>query len=227
MSDRGISTVADLAGKRIGVPHGSVGEFYLGRFLGLNGVRLTDVTLVDLRPAQLEGALADGSIDAAIIWNLDRETLQDRYGSTAAIWPAQSGQPTFGVMTGRNDWIDGHGAAIEKALRSIGEAEEYAVDHPAEARAIVQRRLNATDAHMAAAWPRHQFALSLDESLVAAMEDEARWMIANNMTNATALPDVGEYIDTAALGQVRPESVRINWLRRRNHDDRARYGTRP
>ncbi len=39
------------------------------------------------------------------------------------------------------------------------------------------------------------------------MEDEARWMIANNMTNATAFTDVGEYIDTTALERVRPESV--------------------
>jgi len=210
MNDRGIRTTSDLAGKRIGVHHESIGEFYLGRFLGLNGIRLDDVTLVDLSPAQLEGALADGTIDAAIIWNLDRQTIQQRFGSTTAIWPAQGDQPTFGVLAGRNDWIDGHGTAIGKALRAIGEAEEYAVGHPAEARAILQRRrLNTTNAHMAAAWSDHRFAVSLDQSLVVATNDEGRWMIANNMTNATAIPDFRGYISTEGLEQVKPEAVRI------------------
>jgi hypothetical protein len=34
-------------------------------------------------------------------------------------------------------------------------------------------------------------------------------MIANNLTNATAIPDFGEYVDTTALEQVRPDSVNI------------------
>jgi len=209
MNDRGIRTTSDLAGKRIGVHHESIGEFYLGRFLGLNGVRLGDVTLVDLSPAQIEGALAHGTIDAAIIWNLDRQTIQQRFGSTAAAGPARAPQPTFGVLAGRNDWIDGHGTAIAQCLRSIGEAEEYAVGHPAEARAIVQRRLNATDAHMAEAWPDHRFALSLDQSLLTAMEDEGRWMIANNLTNATAVRDLRDHLYTDGVEAVRPGSAKI------------------
>ena len=36
------------------------------------------------------------------------------------------------------------------------------------------------------------------------MDDEARWMIANNLTNATAPPEFREYVDTTALAKVRP-----------------------
>jgi NitT/TauT family transport system substrate-binding protein len=50
--DRGISAISDLKGKRIGVGLGTITEFYLGRFLALHGMKLQDVTLVDVKPAQ-------------------------------------------------------------------------------------------------------------------------------------------------------------------------------
>jgi NitT/TauT family transport system substrate-binding protein len=58
-------------------------------------------------------------------------------------------------------------------------------------------------------WQEHQFSLSLDQSLITAMEDEARWMITNNLTNATAIPDFRNYIYTKGLNNVKPESVNI------------------
>jgi ABC-type nitrate/sulfonate/bicarbonate transport system substrate-binding protein len=209
MKDRGIQSIPDFAGKKIGVSHGSIGEFYLGRFLNLHGLDLKDVTLADVKPAQIERALAGKSIDAAVIWTIDPETVEEQFGSNAVIWPAQSSQLTFGIMTGRSTWIDEHEAATGKLLHSIDDAEQYAVNHPTEARGIVQRRLNATDAHMAAVWPQHHLSLTLDQSLVTAMEDEGRWMIANNMTEEKTVPDFMEFINTKSLERIKPGAVRI------------------
>ena len=50
--------MADLKGKRIGVALQTIAEFYLGRFLALNGIGLPEVTLVDVKPAQFVDALA-------------------------------------------------------------------------------------------------------------------------------------------------------------------------
>jgi NitT/TauT family transport system substrate-binding protein len=58
-------------------------------------------------------------------------------------------------------------------------------------------------------WQQNQYSLTLDQSLVSAMEDEARWMIANNMTNATAVPDFRKNIYTDGLAKVKPGSVNI------------------
>jgi NitT/TauT family transport system substrate-binding protein len=57
--------------------------------------------------------------------------------------------------------------------------------------------------------PDHQFALSLDQSLVLAMEDEGRWMINNNLTNAEKLPDFRNYIYPEGLMQVKPDAVNV------------------
>jgi hypothetical protein len=42
-----------------------------------------------------------------------------------------------------------------------------------------------------------------------AMEDEARWMIANYLTNETAVPDFRKYMYTEGLNTVKPGSVHI------------------
>ena len=57
--------------------------------------------------------------------------------------------------------------------------------------------------------PQNQFALSLDQSLVAAMEDEARWMITKNLTSEKSVPDFLKYIYMDGLKAVEPEAVRI------------------
>lgn len=87
--------------------------------------------------------------------------------------------------------------------------EEYIIQHPAEAKIIVQKRLNFDDAYMASIWPDYQFSLSLDQSLILAMEDEARWMINNNLTSERTVPDFLDYIYSDGFNTIRPESVNI------------------
>jgi NitT/TauT family transport system substrate-binding protein len=62
---------------------------------------------------------------------------------------------------------------------------------------------------MAAVWPENHFSLSLDQSLILAMEDEARWMIKNNLTSERTIPDFRDYIYTNGLSTVKPWSVSI------------------
>jgi len=41
------------------------------------------------------------------------------------------------------------------------------------------------------------------------MEDEARWMIKNNLTAGKTVPDFGNYIYVDALKAIKPEAVNI------------------
>jgi ABC-type nitrate/sulfonate/bicarbonate transport system substrate-binding protein len=208
--DRGIGTAGDLRGKRVGTAVGTIAEFHLVRYLDLHGMTLADITLVDLEtPAEWMNATADGDVDAISIAQPYVNAARDRLGENAVVWPLQSSQPLFALVIATDDWIETHPDPARRFLASLVEAEAYVAAHPAEARAIVQRRLDLDPGYMDTLWRQNRFSLSLDQSLVAAMEDEARWMIANNLTNATAIPDFGEYIDTTALEQVRPGSVRI------------------
>lgn len=209
LKGRGIANTTDLRGKKIGVARGTNGEFFLGRFLTLHGMSMSDVTPVDVQPARFVSAIGAGETDAIICWEPYASDIRGRMGDQLVVWPAQGGQPTYGVIIVRNDWIARHPELAERFLRSLDAAEKYLTTHPAESRAIVKRHTNFSEAYMAVLWPENHFSLSLDQSLVLAMEDEARWMIANNMTNATAVPDFGNYIYTEGLDSVKPGSVNI------------------
>ncbi len=208
--DRGIRNFSDLKGKRVGTTIGTVAEFHLGRFLTLHGMTLGDITLVDVKtPDGWVNAVAEGEIDAISTAQPYANAACVRLGDNAVFWPAQSGTPVFSLVASTDEWIAGHPVQAERFLESLVQAEEYTIMHPAEARAIVQKRLNLDAGYMDTVWEQNQFSVSLDQSLVLAMEDEARWMIRNNLTNATSVPDFRHYIHTESMETVRPGSVNI------------------
>ena len=102
-----------------------------------------------------------------------------------------------------------HPDVVSHFLKALAQAEEYTVNHPAGAQAIIQKQININSSLMAEKWSSHQFSLSLDQSLVATMEDETRWMIANNLTNQTVVPDFLNYIYIEGLNSAEPESVNL------------------
>jgi ABC-type nitrate/sulfonate/bicarbonate transport system substrate-binding protein len=207
--DRGIETITDLAGKRIGVPSQTIGDFYISRFLELHGLNTSRVTVVNVPPAQALEAIMNGSVDAIANNQPYIEAIINQLGTNAVSWNIQTDQPLFGIFVGKNDWISQNPELIRRFLNSIEQANEYIVNHPAEAKSVLQKRFGYTDAYLALVWPEHNFSLSLDQSLILAMEDEARWMISNNLTTEKTVPNFLNYISEDALKAVKPEAVKI------------------
>jgi len=208
--DRGILNPRDLRGKRIGTAAGSIAEFHLGRFLAIHGLGMQDIRYVSVKtPPETSDAVVNGTLDAAVLAQPYADQARDRLGENAISWPAQSDQPLYALVVSTDGWIAGHPEQITRFLRALAEAEAYTSAHPAEAKAIVRQRLGLDPGYMDTVWQQNQFSLSLDQSLVLAMEDEARWMIANNLTNATSVPDFRDYLYPDDLEAVKPGSVNI------------------
>ncbi len=206
--DRGITKISDLKGKRIGVALKTINEFYLGRFLALNDMNMRNVTLVDVAPADYLKAIAGSDVDALIAW----QPYIDRVGKEVngiIVWPAQSSQAAFGLLVSSSTWVTRHTRTVQGLLESLREAEDYVVHHPDKARDIVRKRLNYEDSYVASVWPQHHFTLSLEQTLVIAMKDEAQWMISNNLTGENTIPDFLNYISIDGLKAVKPEAVNI------------------
>jgi ABC-type nitrate/sulfonate/bicarbonate transport system substrate-binding protein len=208
--DRGIAIPEDLKGKRIGTAAGSIAEFHLGRFLSLHGLGINDVRYVSGKmPPETTDDVVNGNLDAAVLAQPYADLARVRLGENGIVWPAQNRQPLYALVVSTEGWIAGHPEETARFIRALAEAEDYMNAHPAEAGAIVQRRLMLDPAYMDAVRRQNQFSLTLDQSLVTAMEDESRWMIANNLTNVTEIPDFRSYLYTDGLESVRPGSVNI------------------
>jgi len=207
--DRGIQNVADIKAKKIGVPLKTAAEFYLGRFLELNGMSLPQADFINVAPPQAVDALANGDVDAVIAWQPGVKTIEDRLGDGVVKWSAQSGQAAYCLVVSKERWAKRDPERVKRFLKSLAQAEGYLLRHPDEARAIVQRRARYDDAVMATIWKEHQLSLSLDQSLILAMEDQARWMIKNTLTGAKDTPDFLDFIYEGALAAVKPGAVNI------------------
>ncbi len=207
--DRGISTVSDLKGKKIGVLRNGAAEFYLGRYLNLHGIDLNEVTLVNEQFAQSVISINNGNIDATLLPEPQAYIIQKNLGDNAVVWPAQSGQSLFMTLSCTPDTIQKNPEVIERLLRSLLQAEEFARANPNEAKAIVQKKMKYDPAYMEKIWPDHRFTLTFDQSLIIAMEDESRWLMKNNLTDTKVMPNYLDYIYTGGMSTIKPDSMNI------------------
>ena len=98
--------MADLKGKRVGTTLGTIAEFYLGTFLELNGLKLQDITVVDLKtPLEWENGVADGVVDAVVTAQPYADLASGHLGNNAVFWPVQGGQPVFGLVVSSEPWL--------------------------------------------------------------------------------------------------------------------------
>jgi NitT/TauT family transport system substrate-binding protein len=208
-NDRGISKPSDLKGKTIAFPKGTAAEFFLGRYLTLHGMDIRDVTVRYLSPAELAGSVESGDSDAAIIWEPYVYQIAQKIGENGTVWPAQNGQRFYWVTYTRADVIRDKPAMIRQYLHALDDADTFIYTSEKEAKAIVQLRMNLTDDHMENMWEKHRFALSLDQGLIVAMEDEARWMAGQNMTEGKNPPSYLDMMYQDGMREVKPSAVTI------------------
>lgn len=208
-ADSGIKTIKDLNGKKIGVTLTTISEFYLGRTLDLNGMSIRQVTLVDTKAAESEKALAKGEVDAVVTWEPWVSQIARRMGKKVIARTLHAGQNAYWNLVATTDWKSNHSNTIKRLMKALSQAEDYLTRHQDEAKAIIGKRTKFDEAYLEIVRQRYQFSLSLDQALIVAMEDEARWMIKNGLTNEKQVPDFMNYIYEDGLNAIKPEAVNI------------------
>ena len=165
--------------------------------------------MVDTPAADPAGALKGGSVDAVVTWASYVTAIKQQIGPDVRVWPVQNDQKSFWSAVSTSGWVNRNPDLIKRFFKALVQAEELVSSKDRETRELIKKRLNYTDAYIDAIWPLNQFSLSLDQSLILAMEDEARWMIGNNMTAEKTVPNYLNYIQEAPLKTVKPEAVNI------------------
>jgi NitT/TauT family transport system substrate-binding protein len=209
LTDNGVRKVADLKGKRIGITLGTINEFYLARFLELNGLNISNVTLVNMPVTQTVDAMSNGSVDAVVTRDIYETKIIQQHVNGLVSWSVQSSQAVYSVLICRNDWIKQHPDLVKRFVNSLDQAEKFINEHPAEAKATLQKHYDYTSEYTEGIWPQNLFSLSLDQSLITALEDEARWMIKSGLTTETQVPNFNDYVYVDALKAVKPGAVNI------------------
>lgn len=207
--DLGIEKPLDLKGKKIGVTKNSAGEFFLGDFLTSNGLTLADVKRVDLPPADMIAQLEEGKIDAVSLFEPHIYKLKQKKDLKLTIWEIQGHQNINALVCTTKTFIDKNPDLIKRYISSLQAAENYYKAHPEEVKEFIAKKLNYDKAYIDYSWPRFTHEIGLKQELILNLETEARWAIANSLTDKKEVPNYLDHIYFKALEEVSPESITI------------------
>jgi taurine transport system substrate-binding protein len=126
----GITSLADLAGKRVAVPVGSTAHFSLMGALQHEGIEENSVTIMNMPPDQIAAAWEQNAIDAAFIWQpVQSEILKTGTLLLGADQTAEWGFPTFDGWVVNREFGEANKDKIVAFLKEIDRVnKEYLAD---------------------------------------------------------------------------------------------------
>ncbi|WP_307711524.1 ABC transporter substrate-binding protein [Streptomyces sp. V4I23] len=148
--DTRITSVKDLAGKKIATPFGSTSHYSLLAALKRAGLNPGEVDIVDLEPQDILAAWTRGDIDGAYIWLPTLKDLQ-KSGTTLTTSRelAKAGKPTLDLGVASNAFIDKHPDVLAAWRKAQARALDLITERPDEAAAAVGRQLGIPKAQAA------------------------------------------------------------------------------
>jgi NitT/TauT family transport system substrate-binding protein len=207
--DRGILVPGDLKGKRIAATLGTTSDFFLDALLGINRIAREDVEIVNIEAQEIPDALTRGDIDAVSAFNPYKAWGQKKWGDRVVTFEDKDiYRLTFNVVA-TQEFIRNNPDTVKKMLRALVKAEESVRRNPAEAQQIASD-FNRIEIDMVRdLWSGINFNVTLDQSLILALEDESRWAINSGLTEAKKVPNYLDYIYIDGLKSVKPDAIRI------------------
>lgn len=124
---RGITSAADLKGKKVGVPEGTSGDMILALALKKAGMKTSDVQKVTMDPATVVSAFSSGQIDAAGIWYPLIDTIRKQVPDVVELAKNDDFYPETSFPTafvGRNEVVDTDPDLTVKVVKVLQEAND-------------------------------------------------------------------------------------------------------
>lgn len=144
--DKGIQNISDLKGKRIATTVTATSHYSLLSALQLNGLKASDVQIVDLNPADILSAWKRGDIDAAYTWEPGlSELLKDGTKLTSSAELAKEGHPTatYGIV--RKEFGEKYPQLVELYIEQLIRAQKLYAEKPEEAHKLWADALQITE----------------------------------------------------------------------------------
>lgn len=207
--DKGIETLSDLKGKKIGVTPGTGGEFFMDALLNANGIGRDEVEVVKGKPREIVNALAKGRVDAISIWQPHGIRAQEMLGDKAIIFLGKGIHRGTFNLAGKADFVRKNPETIKKILRALVQAENFIGKNQDKSMEIIGTFFKVDSGQLRKTWDRYNFEVSLKQSLLLTLEDESRWAIRNKFVDKKSVPNYLNIIYVEGLHAVKPEAVTI------------------
>ncbi|MCC2614234.1 aliphatic sulfonate ABC transporter substrate-binding protein [Rhizobium petrolearium] len=124
----GINSIADLKGKKVGVPQGTSGDMILRMALTKAGMTIGDIQVVPMDPATVVSAFTSKQIDGAGIWYPLIDTVKPRVPDMKELASNQDFYPQtsfINTFVARNEIVQENPDLVKTFLRVMKKAMDY------------------------------------------------------------------------------------------------------
>jgi len=205
----GVNKPADLRNKKVGTAMGSSSHYFLDRFLLFNNMSLSDVNVVHVNPEDQPAALKNGDVDALSVWEPYAYIAKNNLQEDAVIFPAgEYYRETFNLVM-KKEFFSSNASTVKKMLKALDMAIEFIRQEPDKAQQILVTRLKLDNAFIDWIWKDYEFALTLDQSLLVTLENEARWALDNGVVNRSGGINFLDYVDVSILSEIDNAKISI------------------
>ena len=208
-TDAGITSVDDLAGRKVAVPVGTAIEFALE--LALNEVDMVtgDVEVVAISAGDQAAALDRGDVDAAMTFDVLYPAIADVLGDRHAEIDTP-GYVLRWVLTGAND-LDPD--VVARFLAVIVSAESLLVDDTEQVKVDILDFADGrtTELYVDTAFEEYSYSTQVPAELLDLMVAEAAWLAEiRGLEGDGSRENLRTYIEDGPLAQVAPDRVTIS-----------------
>jgi len=207
--DKGISTPASLEGKRIAVPVGTSGDFFLDSLLVRQRLPRSAVRIVDRKPGDMVEALEKEEADAVATWEPYVSGVRKYLGSNAAVFPDDGFYESTYNLAAMRSFVSKRPEAMKRILRAMDRAERLIASDPALSAKILGKELDKPPEEARRMQDQNRYALTLEQNLLVLMEDQARWALKNNVVQAKVTPNFLNAVHVDGLAEISPRSVTV------------------
>ena len=203
----GIARAKDLVGMRVGAIAGTSAHYFLETYLLFHDIDPQQIKFVPLTGANAVAAMERREVDAFAGFTQHTSAITRSLKSDSVVLnDPHIYTETYNLVVQRS-LLAKRSAEIGKVLRALDRAEQFIAKFPAEAKQMVIARTAVDAALLDTIFPTFTYRLSLNQSLISAMEGEGRWAIREGHASAKTVPNYLKLVDDGPLRSSVPSAL--------------------
>ncbi|MCG2589866.1 NrtA/SsuA/CpmA family ABC transporter substrate-binding protein [Rhodohalobacter sp. WB101] len=206
--DHGITEAEDIVGKKVAIYQGTQLDYFFDSFLLEHQILNSEIEIVNMSPEKQIEAIKNGEIDVSVTWEPYSSYIQKELGENAVHIDTDLTYSTLWLSVALNSYASSHPDILAAYLESIKMAQDYIRENPSDAQEILARKTNVPLDVIESLWTEIDFELSLSERMLTLLEDQARWMIRNDLADTT-IQNMEELINFGPMEQVHPIGITV------------------
>lgn len=132
IAQAGIGSIADLKGKKVGVPQGTSGDMILRMALAKANMKITDLQMVPMDPSTIVAAFSSKQIEGAGIWYPLIDAIKPRVPGMKELATNKDFYPDtsfINTFVARNEVVEQNPALVKSFLKVMKKAMDYRIQN--------------------------------------------------------------------------------------------------